>query len=69
MKNDFAFKKGSLVANESVGVTSDAGAKGKGANVTLPGGADQGNGIEDFGAGKGMSNSALNFSADVKVVG
>lgn len=69
MNNDFAFKKGSLVANASVGVTSDAGAKGKGSNATLPGGADQGTGVEAMAAGKGMSNSALNFSADVKVVG
>lgn len=69
MKDDFTFKKGSLVANDSVGVTSDAGAKGKGSNATLPGEANIGTGIEDYACGKKMSNSALNVSADVKVVG
>lgn len=68
MKNDFTCKKGSLVANDSVGVTTSAPAKSM-SNASLPGGADQGTGVEAMAAGKGMSNSALNFSADVKVVG
>lgn len=67
MKDDFAFKKSSLVAEASVGITSAMPAKGM-SNVKIPGEAAMGLGIEDMSCGKKMGNATLP-GADVKVVG
>lgn len=69
MKNDTSFNKSTnLVATEVSASYPSVPAKSLGANAKLDGGADQGNGIEDFGkSGKGQGNSGLNVSADIGI--
>jgi len=69
MADFLPFKKGSLTATEVSASYPSTPAKSMKSNPSLPGGADQGNGIESMPSKGGKKNAALNFSADVKVIG